>query len=937
MKIRILSKSLSFSIVLVLSCSCSFVSSLGDKSSTSDSGDVELTTLESDKEDASAGAFVQFKAGDLPEGTKIFIQEGSLAASTNNLKELSIEETSRLASASVNLSANKELSADEFGAIEMSLPLNKNALRLTTSFTYLIVVYHVTNADGKTVIGVLTDKKFSRRDGNVIFKALGFGNYQAVFLENTPKEEIKEVETKKKVQTAVEEKVDQNENAPTISLPTSALPAAIAVTPKYSAAPNWNDYVRSDTHATCSFEMDDNCIHGGEWRKVVVDNVSSCDGLEVVDSLNRFQWYCKVTDGHATFFGQFRQSSRMADLIDFPSKKFKNNFVTVTLGPEEIKSTPLAWWSNPFEVINTETTFSAEGKIYLLDTDLEIGSNPLNSFRTIVDKVTIVGNNFVLSVPQSQPRPTESCNGHGLATAFMLCVESDGNWIELNIDSNDNNQTNITGLLVAQSNYNTFRHIHVRESSSTGIHIIEATRNRFTQTDSVFNGLDGIRIEDSSYNTFKHTKISNNGENGVYLDGSASSSIQNEFRYTEVFNNGSNSPSVSGIGLNGFVSGNSFFNSFIANNSSVGVNLLNSDVAKNVFYRSTLTNNSYSNIQVSGNDNTFVDNVLSSTNQSGINDNGKWTVFMNSTIAHSKDRAIQLKGGSSTYRLINTAITTSKPSSEAAISMSIIDTGVHIDSSSSNTSIYHFAASGLSSSGWAISINETATSNNEFLGRWNIDSYSNECVNEGVSDHPLINEELNTCVDNPPSFDFSRDLRPAQNGNYVGGPTNRSAYSANDDWYDLTNRFEVRGTAGPDSSNEAVIMFDENNVGNCVLPAICGDFDLSLNNLGPSDTMRNKFACPNTSETITHNFGDSTTVTFLVNAIERLDEPSGNNNGLCESGEHCIVSRNHGAYQGHGDLIPADQTTPSTLNCPNIGAGGTIENVTLWKYEINGY
>jgi hypothetical protein len=65
---------------------------------------------------------------------------------------------------------------------------------------------------------------------------------------------------------------------------------------------------------------------------------------------------------------------------------------------------------------------------------------------------------------------------------------------------------------------------------------------------------------------------------------------------------------------------------------------------------------------------------------------------------------------------------------------------------------------------------------------------------------------------------------------------------------------------------------------------------------------------------------------FLRHAVEVMRDGLGNENLLCESGETCLFSPNIGAYQGHGE--------PEFL--ARIGAGGTVENVTLLRYSENG-
>lgn len=86
----------------------------------------------------------------------------------------------------------------------------------------------------------------------------------------------------------------------------------------------------------------------------------------------------------------------------------------------------------------------------------------------------------------------------------------------------------------------------------------------------------------------------------------------------------------------------------------------------------------------------------------------------------------------------------------------------------------------------------------------------------------------------------------------------------------------------------------------------------------------------------------TTTQTYLIGAYEILDDKDssgsiiGDEDGLCESGESCMIQPNFGYYQGHGNIVPASQTVANTPTCADIGTGGTIQNVTLFKYDQNG-
>jgi hypothetical protein len=63
-------------------------------------------------------------------------------------------------------------------------------------------------------------------------------------------------------------------------------------------------------------------------------------------------------------------------------------------------------------------------------------------------------------------------------------------------------------------------------------------------------------------------------------------------------------------------------------------------------------------------------------------------------------------------------------------------------------------------------------------------------------------------------------------------------------------------------------------------------------------------------------------LTYLENSYEQMGDGIGNDNNLCESGETCIYAPNLGSYQGHGTLEAAT---------------GAPDGYTLLQYNTNGY
>jgi hypothetical protein len=75
----------------------------------------------------------------------------------------------------------------------------------------------------------------------------------------------------------------------------------------------------------------------------------------------------------------------------------------------------------------------------------------------------------------------------------------------------------------------------------------------------------------------------------------------------------------------------------------------------------------------------------------------------------------------------------------------------------------------------------------------------------------------------------------------------------------------------------------------------------------------------------------STPNTFLTNATEVLNDSIGDEDGLCESNEHCIYAPNYGAYQGHGDW-----RSNGTWVFEDGTGGSAVTGVTMYAYPENG-
>ena len=71
-----------------------------------------------------------------------------------------------------------------------------------------------------------------------------------------------------------------------------------------SKAAKWNDYAPGSDWSTandiaCNAVSDSTCIHGGEYRMVIVTGKTDCTGLTASDALGAFNWVCDNSIGTA--------------------------------------------------------------------------------------------------------------------------------------------------------------------------------------------------------------------------------------------------------------------------------------------------------------------------------------------------------------------------------------------------------------------------------------------------------------------------------------------------------------------------------------------------------------------------------------------------------------------------------------------------------------
>lgn len=164
----------------------------------------------------------------------------------------------------------------------------------------------------------------------------------------------------------------------------------------------WLDYIKSDgtsplnaTGTACTGTETgfyNACIHAGEFKKISIPNITSCDGITASDSLSAFNWRCVVaTNGSISVISTgLRGDKGLSDLIDFTSPgSFRNNSVTVlSNGNSLLTSATGKWWDNPIVVANDGGTLSVIRTIYIVNSSTS--TNNTYSFSSGNNKMALI-------------------------------------------------------------------------------------------------------------------------------------------------------------------------------------------------------------------------------------------------------------------------------------------------------------------------------------------------------------------------------------------------------------------------------------------------------------------------------------------------------------------------------------------------------------------
>ena len=700
----------------------------------------------------------------------------------------------------------------------------------------------------------------------------------------------------------------------------------ILVEPVYPTNAAWNDYVKNDNPRQDVFHQDDvactpgdgpgygACIHGGEKRKATVSGETSCKGLTARDRLNAFDWLCFDQGGIVTWYSiGLTPESRLSHLIDGTTGTWRVNQLIVERSAVPIAtSEPAIWWTNP--LIELETVddpnpataaieLEVSGGIYYVANDLTAKTgytvnarkvaivvledatlsysdnatgekNCYDGSLCLIDMAT--SSNFSWVEGQfsgdSLGRVDQLISAEALYFAVFRHIESlwavgqaiDLRNIENSLVSNIYVHDNLGhGLRLHWGSYAVeMHHVAALRNSGDGIYIDNVQASRFFALTATDNGAYGIQLRSGSTNFVQGAVASYNQLSGIKL-----ASGRDHLQYVRATNNGE-----AGILTR-------FFHGSIAQVVSA--------------------NNGYHGLQMeAGSQGSFVVAATTANNLgSGIYfDNSPQSIIGGLAAVNNNGSGLQLASNSDNHYIYASTLGYNSAEELRIDSHYTTVQDLQISDASNcaitgNNNNVELAGVCRYTTGIPIAVADPSAS---FVGRLPTSETNSTTLTNGKF-------LPNTALTNRINFDHDlRSQSPAGDSFPSDATQGRCTIDITChlwDWSSSKTDTTLRAqNALPDGNSVGTFFWNASNANECT----------QLGGVWNTPTP-----------------GDCTGP-FLLHAYEVMNDQLGNDNNLCEDGEACIYTPNHGAYQGHGHLTRVNFVD------------GIITNVQLLTWSENG-
>jgi len=386
----------------------------------------------------------------------------------------------------------------------------------------------------------------------------------------------------------------------------------------------------------------------------------------------------------------------------------------------------------------------------------------------------------------------------------------------------------------------------------------------------------GIRSRSMSFVTLNNVTVSKSEGNGIELSKNFSTRIIN----SHAFKN-----KESGI----YISGNSVLDGQIVD-------------SKNILLNTKTTRNAESGITIASSHASLVNLTSAHNDGDGIVITGSNNKLQEVSIYNNRQSGLVLSGAND--NIINTTTITSNGSHGIKLQ------NASEDNNPQNNILSHLTTANNLASGIFF---DTEKNENLLVNILNAYNATNSCPDTACDDVTTIttNDIAPNNLFAPISTETNIPDFSNANSNFLIASTFTQLDNKHRAWASKTTATESSGGGSCNFAEEDIS--NGNNL--CILK------DWSLNQ-ADSSTARDQLN--EVDETHSHTFINESEVVFLKNSLEIVDDDIGNDNGLCETNEACLLTTNIGSYQGH-DMD----------NISNLDSANSL-NSTLYQYDTNG-
>jgi hypothetical protein len=314
---------------------------------------------------------------------------------------------------------------------------------------------------------------------------------------------------------------------------TSACPTTIngSVVARYSIAPNWNDYaLASNTANACSTASTtvyyENCIHGGEARRVNLTGIADCTGLTLTEEDGHFDWACDDNGASDAFFytTRLKPGKGLANLLRSDGTDWENNRVTVTdtSGCTRLTTTDGKWWTNTVEAMpdaaSASVQLSTASRIYTLTSNKSIAGYSVEANKVAFVTLGGAALSFNGAVTSNTNYIAQHCTNGTCGTWDSLIASHGRNylWIEGNYIGHHATNSTYNTLFLVNNRYSRIHNASIYGgeaalalSGNISNNIAGVVSGKFTNIS--VGGTVGVAIkvnDNSNYNRFENISAS---------------------------------------------------------------------------------------------------------------------------------------------------------------------------------------------------------------------------------------------------------------------------------------------------------------------------------------------------------------------------------------------------------------------------------------------